>query len=233
MRRIFKRKQLIVLAALCLVILGVMFHPLPPHWQLATPLQIAAPITPLTHIKLRMAAADDRMCLQVLQGNAIFEEMPPFVGNGGCGIDPRVRISQIGQTRISPVETTCATALRLAMWEHHDLQPFAAEILGQNVAEIRHQGSYNCRRIRTTNGPSRQLSTHATAEAIDINGVILSDGQHIRLLNNWSGDTTEAAFFRALRDGACRWFYTVLGPDYNRLHADHFHMQSRGQSLCR
>jgi hypothetical protein len=32
---------------------------------------------------------------------------------------------------------------------------------------------------------------------------------------------------------ACRWFPLVLGPDYNNLHADHFHLQVRGWGFCR
>ena len=77
------------------------------------------------------------------------------------------------------------------------------------------------------------MSSHATAEAIDIRGVVLANGQRLDLLENWQGESTEAQFFRALRDGACRWFMTVLGPEFNRLHADHFHFQSTGWGACR
>ena len=33
-----------------------------------------------------------------------------------------------------------------------------------------------------------------------------------------------AAFLREVRDGACDLFATVLSPDYNAAHADHFHL---------
>jgi len=53
------------------------------------------------------------------------------------------------------------------------------------------------------------------------------------LIGGWDGAPEEQAFLRAARDGACRWFATTLGPDYNALHADHFHLQSRGWGTCR
>lgn len=46
-------------------------------------------------------------------------------------------------------------------------------------------------------------------------------------------DDAEAAFLRAVRDGACRYFDAVLGPDYNRAHADHFHFDRGRARICR
>jgi hypothetical protein len=37
----------------------------------------------------------------------------------------------------------------------------------------------------------------------------------------------------AVRDSACVWFKTALGPEFNDLHKDHFHLQSRGFGTCR
>ncbi|MEO0904037.1 MAG: extensin family protein, partial [Pseudomonadota bacterium] len=100
-------------------------------------------------------------------------------------------------------------------------------------SSIDHFGSYSCRVMRTSSGPSTRMSTHATADAIDIAGFGLSDGTRIRLLADWGPDGPKADFLRAVRDGACEWFSLTLSPDYNRLHADHFHLQSRGWGLCR
>lgn len=77
------------------------------------------------------------------------------------------------------------------------------------------------------------MSTHATADAIDITGFGLADGREISLIDDWDGDDAKAAFLRAARESACRWFVTVLSPDYNALHADHFHLQSKGWGACR
>ncbi len=119
------------------------------------------------------------------------------------------------------------------MWEHHGLQPAARDILGSDITRIRHIGSYNCRAMRTGRGETNRMSTHATAEAIDIAGFDLADGTTVRLLRDWQGDTPKAQFLRAARDSACDWFRLTLSPDYNTLHADHFHLQSRGWGGCR
>ena len=42
-----------------------------------------------------------------------------------------------------------------------------------------------------------------------------------------------AGFLREVRDGACRYFDVVLGPDYNQAHADHFHLDRGGGRACR
>lgn len=206
--------------------------PLPDAWNPITPLDVSAPPSWLTQVKLRAALATSETCIAALEGHAEFQHLDPLHDSDQCYIDPRLRISSVGLVALEPLETTCAVALRLAMWERHTLRVAAATV-GQEVTALRHQSSYNCRRIRTPSGDGRQMSSHATAEAIDIRGVVLTNGQRLDLLQNWQGESTEAQFFRTLRDGACRWFVTVLGPEFNRLHADHFHFQSTGWGACR
>ncbi|RBW41111.1 hypothetical protein DS901_17455 [Loktanella sp. D2R18] len=87
--------------------------------------------------------------------------------------------------------------------------------------------------MRTVDGNSTSMSTHATAEAIDISGFQFSNGERISLIRDWDGNTSQAQFLRAARDGACSFFKLTLSPEYNALHADHFHLQSRGWGLCR
>lgn len=207
--------------------------PLPAEWHPFEPLDVAAPVTWLTPVKLKQALASDAACLAALTPAAQIDVLPPKVDSPQCGIDPRVRLAGVGAAKMRPVETTCAVALRLAMWETHVVQPNAQEFLGQRVQEIRHQGSYNCRPIRSVGGASTRMSTHATAQAIDVRGVVLADGRRVELLDNYFDQTSEAQFYRALRDGGCQWFVTVLGPEFNALHADHFHMQSTGWGGCR
>ncbi|QBY02400.1 extensin family protein [Rhodophyticola sp. CCM32] len=208
-------------------------HPLPDHWNPLTPLDVAAPVTPLTGLKLRAALRSTEACFAALDGQARLTRMAPLRESATCFIDPRLRLDRAGRADLVPVETTCAIALRLTMWEHHVLQPAAETAFGQGIAALHHQSSYNCRPIRMTGGAGTRMSSHATAEAIDIRGVVLADGQRVDLLGNWGGSTPEAEFYRAARDGACRWFSTVLGPEFNRLHADHFHLQSTGWGTCR
>lgn len=212
------------------------FHPntpLPDGWNPTKPLAVSDTVTPLTSWKLRSALNDPAQCLATLDTAARASEMPPFEVSDACHIRNRVTLSGVGAARIDPVDTSCAIALRMAMWEHHGLQPAARTILGSEATIIRQIGSYNCRQIRTTQGPSSRWSTHATADAIDITGFDFADGRRIRLISDWDDGTAEAMFLRSARDSACKWFATTLSPDYNSLHADHFHLQSRGWGACR
>jgi hypothetical protein len=119
----------------------------------------------------------------------------------------------------------------LALWERHVLQPAARTLLGSEVARIEHFGSYACRNVYGRENARR--SQHATADAFDIAGFVLRDGQRIRVLADWSGDDASAAFLRTLRDGACTYFDAVLGPEYNAAHRDHFHFDRGAARICR
>ena len=40
----------------------------------------------------------------------------------------------------------------------------------------------------------------------------------------WRGDYRDRAFLHDVHDGACQHFTTVLSPDYDANHHDHFHV---------
>ena len=206
---------------------------IPPQWNPLAPLDVTQPVTAFTNWRLDRALQTPDACIAALNTAARFDVMDDFEASENCHIRPRVDLAGVGQARINAVETTCPIALRMAMWEQHSLQPAAAEFLDTTVSGIDHIGSYNCRKIRSTSGGSNRWSTHATAEAIDIAGFRFADGRDTKLINDWDADDAKAQFLRAARDGACDWFQLTLSPDYNRLHADHFHLQSRGWGSCR
>jgi hypothetical protein len=202
---------------------------IPPQWNVFDPLVVTDPVTPLTSWKLDWAASDPELCMTVLEPIGLVTPMQDLKVSKDCGITGRLQLSGVGLSNLSGLETSCATALRLAMWEHHGIQPAARDILGQDVRRIRHMGSYNCRSIQ---GSSR-WSTHATADAIDIAGFDLVDGSRITLLSDWTGQFAKAEFLWAVRNSSCDWFETTLGPDYNAAHANHFHLQNKGWGTCR
>ena len=202
--------------------------PLPKAWNPTKPLLISDDVTPITALKLTGALATKASCLSVLgTGNVRFTALSDLEVSDNCGIENRVKLSRAGNAAMLPVETSCPITLRTAMWEQHSLQPAAKTHLGAGIKEILHYSSYNCRRIR---GSSNRWSTHSTGEAIDVAGFVLTDGRTITLLKDWD---KEQDFFNAIKQGACQWFKTVLGPDYNDLHRDHFHLQSVGRGTCR
>ena len=214
----------------------LLLHPQTPlraAWNPVQPLRVADQVTPVTSLKLSRTVADPALCQAALMGAAAAVALPPLRDSDQCFIESRFDLVRVGQSALQPVETSCETALRLAMWEEHSVQPAAEEILGQPVREIRHIGSYNCRQMRTSSGLSQRMSTHATASAIDVAGFQLDDGRVIRLISDWERDDATAAFLRGVRDGACDWFGLTLSPDFNRLHADHFHLQTSGWGGCR
>lgn len=206
--------------------------PIPRQWNPVQPLRIGDPVTLLTGWKLERAAEDGGLCAAILSEAAQSRRMDDLVSGQQCHIRDRVRLDRVGDATLRPLETRCAIGLRLAMWEKHSLQPAAMEFLGSAVTQIDHIGSYNCRAMRATSGTGARMSSHATAKAIDISGFRLADGNRVRLLSDWDGDATKAAFLRAVRDGACDWFNLTLSPDFNSLHADHFHLQSTGWGSC-
>lgn len=200
--------------------------PLPEAWNPTKPLAIADTITPLTGWKIQSALAQPDACVAVLQDAGLnAQQMPDFEESDVCHIRNRVALSSTGDAKVQPFETTCAIALRMAMWERHGLQPAAQAILGQGVREIRHYSSYNCRAIRTSSGNSTRMSTHATARSVDVSGFVLDDGTTIDLRRDWTGGGEKAQFLRQAQETACDHFGLVLGPEYNSLHADHFHIQ--------
>lgn len=208
--------------------------PVPPYWNPLRELMVTAPVTPVTTYQLNRALADDFMCRAALDEAGVqFEPMEDLVVDENCGIAGRGRLTNLVKARIAAIETRCATTLRLAMWEHHVVQPAAEKVLSTAVSRLRQIGSYNCRRMRTAQGQDNGWSSHATADAIDIVGLDLSDGRSLNLLYDWGTDGPEADFLRQIARGACDWFRVVLGPDYNRLHADHFHLQGPGWGYCR
>ena len=207
--------------------------PLTNAWNPFTPLDVRDGFTPLTKWKLRAALANDGRCLAALGTGATADPLPDFVKDGECHIRPQVRLTALGETRLDPLKTRCQIALRMAMWERHGIQPAARRHLGTEVRRILHFSSYSCRPMRTTFSGAPRMSTHATANAVDMSGFELDDGRQVTLVKNWTQPIAEAAFLKDVRDSACDWFRVTLGPDYNRLHADHFHLQHSGWGLCR
>jgi hypothetical protein len=148
-----------------------------------------------------------------------------------CAFENAVAIEQSVTPYSAPVQVSCPLAATLYLWERDVLQPLAEEVLGQQVARIEHYGSYSCRNIR--GGRADQPSEHATANAIDVAGFRLENGETIWVKDGWDAGGEASAFLRALHDRSCALFRGVLGPEYNELHHDHFHLDMGRYSLCR
>jgi hypothetical protein len=222
-----------LLALVVLVAVGTFVLPqLPPEWDPRAPLDLRAAPGLMTGVKLRRLAADPEACFAAFAASGMTPlRVPDRPSDTGCAIEDAMLLpSGLRVTPRGPT-VTCRVAAAWTLWERHALQPAARQHLGLEVAGMRHLGTANCRNVN--HAAAGRRSQHATANAIDVAGFVLADGREVRLARDWSGATPEAAFLRAARDGACRWFRGVLGPDYNAAHADHFHLDMGPWHTCR
>ncbi len=197
------------------------------------PLDLNDPIGIATANKLAAMREDVPECRAVLDRSGVEYSALEPVGEGPCARPDRTQLSNIPLAPNTP-PVTCPVAAAFEMWRRKSVQPAAREILGTELIRIDHMGAYNCRRMRGA-GSGSGWSQHATANAIDISAFVLADGRRITLLKAWDGSDDEARFLRRIRDEACDLYATVLSPDYNAAHADHFHFDqtSRWVNVCR
>ncbi|MES2904222.1 MAG: extensin family protein [Pseudomonadota bacterium] len=192
-----------------------------------TPLSLSDPVGAYTGRKLAALGNDPRRCGALLdQARSGDLTVGPQRGsNAACGYASAVELrpGDPAALRYSPagLVTACPVAAALVIWERDVVQPAAERHLGERVARVDHFGSYSCRRLYGRSEGA--FSEHATANAVDIAGFRLASGRRVSVLGDWSGEGNDAAFLRAVRDGACDLFATVLSPDYNAAHADHLH----------
>ena len=183
-----------------------------------------------------MPRADDRQCLAGLSAtHANFTPLPDQYFGAGCSTLGTVRLASLrsdhaalGLSNIGPV--TCPLASALAGWARFGVDRAAQQILGSGLARIETMGSYSCRNVAGTS----RLSAHATANAVDIGGFVLTDGRRISILGDWSSESPQVrAFLRTVRDSGCKRFNTVLSPDYNAAHRNHLHLEDDRAGFCR
>ncbi|MDG4648283.1 extensin family protein [Roseibacterium sp. SDUM158017] len=162
------------------------------------------------------------------------ERLQPITGRAsGCGIAEPVRLREIdGVALTTPATISCDTARALRTWVREGLVPTVGRT-GGGVRNLRVVASYACRTRNSQSGA--RLSEHARGNAIDIAGIGLADGSELTVLDDWRGGR-EGRILRRLHQAACGPFGTVLGPNSDRFHRDHFHFDVasyRSGSYCR
>lgn len=183
------------------------------------------------------ASPDARLCLNNLrQENINFQVLPNQGRGASCHMIDTVKLLDFGTPASNLGAMTCPLASNFALWARHAAKPAAKLYLGSELDRIETFGTYNCRNVN--GGRSGRLSQHAFANAVDISAFVLKDGRRVSVLAGWNGTKAERAFLRRLHGSACKRFGTVLGPDYNGAHANHFHFDMAqsmkdGSSYCR
>ncbi|MEM9967425.1 MAG: extensin family protein [Pseudomonadota bacterium] len=151
----------------------------------------------------------------------------------GCGIDSAVRISSVSGIGLSQRSVMdCGTARALKSWVDASAKP-ALRRKGGGLKSLRVAAHYVCR--TRNHQPGAKISEHGKGRAIDISGFQLANGTEISVREGWTARRHSKALRRMHAD-ACRHFGTVLGPQADRFHKDHFHFdtaQHRSGSYCR
>lgn len=177
-------------------------------------------------------SAEAQQCaFDLKQAGVRFTPLPNQDHGGGCNSIDSVKLLDIGTpvTNLGPM--TCPLARNFAAWARYAVKPAARQYFKTEVVKIETYGTYSCRNIY--GGRSGRLSQHASSNAIDVAGFVLADGRRIMLDGGWHGDKASQDFLRALHKSACRRFGTVLSPDYNAAHYNHFHLDMSGNGYCR
>lgn len=167
------------------------------------------------------------------RGTIAGTQIAPVTGNGACGIADAVRVTAVGGVALSrPTRMTCDTARALDDWVRQGVIPTIGRTGGGAVA-LQVAAGYSCRTRNSQSGA--RLSEHATGNAIDISAISLANGERLTVLDDW-GRGSKGRLLRTLWQRACGPFGTVLGPESDRFHRDHFHFDVaayRSGPFCR
>lgn len=150
----------------------------------------------------------------------------------GCGIDEAVRLRSVsGITLSQQALIDCPTALAFKTWVEQGVKP-ALKSRGR-VSRIHVAAHYACRTRNNRKGA--RISEHGRGRAIDISGFTMEDGSQITVLKGWNAKASGRAM-KTMHKKACGPFGTVLGPNSDGYHRDHFHFDTaryRSGAYCR
>lgn len=151
----------------------------------------------------------------------------------GCGIRNAVKVYEVAGVSLStPASMSCDTAKTLKGWVEGGMAR-AVRPMRSDVEELKIVAGYSCR--TRNHKPGAKISEHGKGKAIDIAEFRFENGEVISLLDHW-GQGRKGRVLRDLHRSACGPFGTVLGPESDRHHRDHFHFDTanhRGSSYCR
>ncbi|MTI19119.1 extensin family protein [Rhodobacteraceae bacterium RKSG542] len=153
--------------------------------------------------------------------------MPDVKGAGACGIKQPVKVDALkldrGTLGLSmPIQANCGLVSAFDSWVQDDVLKIAKKQMGSELVGLKIAGSYSCRPRNNQRGA--KLSEHGKGNAIDISGFVFKDGTVVSVKSGWKGKRKHRKFLQAVHKSACGTFSTVLGPNADRFHKDHFHL---------
>ena len=170
---------------------------------------------------------EERACLAsgVVRQTAFVHERSALGGPNVCGAEIPFEMSAADNRRVTlqpAASLRCPMIPQIDNWVKNVVEPAARYYFRQDLVCLKILASYSCRPMNSVEGA--QISEHGYANAVDIGGFRLANGETISVLRGWNGTDREQAFLRRVHDGSCDYFTTVLSPNYNSLHANHFHL---------
>jgi hypothetical protein len=154
---------------------------------------------------------------------ATFKPLPVLVGAGECGAVDAVLMDNVilaDQAKVSvspPATLRCTMAEQVAIWLREDVAPAVLK-LGAPLRGLDNFDSYECRGRNRVRGAT--LSEHRRANALDVRGFKLANGETIGLTDM----EVAIAWRAAVRVTACARFSTVPGPGSDGNHEEHIHV---------
>jgi len=172
-------------------------------------------------------APEERACLAsgTIRQSAYIHTRSSLGGPSVCGAETPFEMSAADNGRVTlqpAAELRCPMIPQIDRWVREVVEPAVRMHFRQQLVEVTVLASYSCRPIDGI--PGNRISEHAYANAIDIGGFKLANGETINIRRSWRGSDREQAFLHSVHDGACEYFTTVLGPNYDGYHQDHFHL---------
>jgi hypothetical protein len=172
-------------------------------------------------------AEDEQACLSsgIVRESAFVHSRATLGGPEACGAIHPFEMSAAagGRVQMRPAAMLrCPMIPAIERWVQTVVEPAAMYYFRAPLAELRVAASYACRPINHVNGA--RLSEHGLANALDVSEFLLADGRQIAVKTGWHGEPAERAFLRDVHQGGCRHFTTVLGPNADGNHRDHFHL---------
>jgi hypothetical protein len=210
-------------------------EPPKPEWpRTAVPLGPEPPPEAWPEAEVKEAEAQ---CSRIMGENGFdYKSLPP-IRQGVCGTPAPVQVkylNHVPRVEIRPAATmSCPLTAALDRWMREVVQPRAKDLLHATVIRVVNLAAYDCR--TRYNNASARMSYHAYAEAIDIAEFVTAKGERVNLLAHWDAGDERAQFLRDIHAGACKIFGTVLGPEANEAHSNHFHVdiaKRRHSAVC-